>query len=245
MTPRSMPDADHTSTAREPSNWMRSLWTGRRSTPAPSRPSVIGNPIRLARRLLENGEHMMLVGDGARQFALEQGFEPCDPAALVIDRERDLWTQWRDRPDAALLDFATDAAMGTVSAVAFDTHGHLAAGTSTGGTLCKHPGRVGDSSLIGCGCYADHAAGAVSCTGLGEAIMRVVLAKTAIEHLRDGRSPADTARLCVQLLQERGRGAGGLIALNTDGTPGVAFTTSRMAYGYVAPDGSVVLSPDA
>src|SRR5580704_12016809 len=244
MTPRSMPDADHTSTAREPSNWMRSLWTGRRSTPAPSRPSVIGNPIRLARRLLENGEHMMLVGDGARQFALEQGFEPCDPAALVIDRERDLWTQWRDRPDAALLDFATDAAMGTVGAVAFDTHGQLAAGTSTGGTLSKHRGRVGDSSLIGCGCYADAEAGAVSCTGLGEAIMRVVLAKAAVEYLRAGLTPNEAARRSADHLRDRGRGNGGLIIIGTDGTPGFAFNTTRMAYGYVAPDDVFVVGTD-
>jgi beta-aspartyl-peptidase (threonine type) len=203
----------------------------------------IRNPIQLARRVLENGEQMMLVGDGARQFAQEQGLPLCDPTELIVDRERIAWEHWRGRPDAPLSDFITDQAMGTVGAVALDARGGLVAGTSTGGTLCKHPGRVGDSPLIGCGCYADRDAGAASCTGLGEAVMRVVLAKTAVERLRTGEHPGVTAEVCSRHLRDRGRGNGGLILLGADGTPAVAFTTSRMAYGYVAPDGSFVIGP--
>lgn len=134
--------------------------------------------------------------------------------------------------------------MGTVGAVALDDEGRLVAGTSTGGTLCKHPGRVGDSPLIGCGCYADSEAGAVSCTGLGEAVMRVVLAKTAVEYLRAGATPEAAARAGTRLLADRGRGNGGLIVLGTDGTPGVAFTTSRMAYAYRDADGRFVIGPE-
>jgi len=201
----------------------------------------VRNPITLARRILELGEHMMLVGEGARQFAAEQGLPLCDPSELVVERERAAWLEWRGRPDAGLSDFTTEHAMGTVGAVAIDSTGGLVAGTSTGGTLCKHRGRVGDSSLIGCGCYADAEAGGVSCTGLGEAIMRVVLAKTAVEYLRSGHTPREAARLSAGHLRLRGRGNGGLILIGADGTSGFAFNTTRMAYAYVAPDDSFVV----
>jgi beta-aspartyl-peptidase (threonine type) len=204
----------------------------------------VRNPITLARGVLETGEHMMLVGEGARQFAVEHDLPLCDPSELIVERERAAWLAWRDTPDAGLADFATGSAMGTVGAVAVDNTGGIVAGTSTGGTLCKHPGRVGDSSLIGCGCYADREAGAVSCTGLGEAIMRVVLAKTAVEYLRAGLTPDETARRSVDYLLQRGRGNGGLIILGADGTPGLAFNTTRMAYAYVAADGAFVVGTD-
>jgi L-asparaginase / beta-aspartyl-peptidase len=119
----------------------------------------------------------------------------------------------------------------------------LAAGTSTGGTLCKYPGRVGDSPLIGCGCYADSDAGAASATGEGEAIMRVVMAKTAVELLRARQSPRAAAQACVTLLGDRGRGTGGIILIDRTGAVGFAHTTSRMAYGYVTPTGELVV-PD-
>src|SRR3984893_30224 len=79
---------------------------------------------------------------------------------------------------------------GTVAAVAIDREGNLVAGTSTGGTCCKFPGRVGDSPLIGCGCYADAEAGGVSSTGHGEGIMKIVMAKMAVALLRDPPAPA-------------------------------------------------------
>jgi beta-aspartyl-peptidase (threonine type) len=133
--------------------------------------------------------------------------------------------------------------MGTVGAVAMDSRGNLFAGTSTGGTCCKHAGRVGDSPLIGCGCYADAEAGGVSCTGLGEAIMRIVMAKTAVEFLRAGKSPQAAAEASTRVLLERGRGTGGLILLDKSGSPGFAFNTARMAFGYVETDGAFVVAP--
>ncbi|HLP99821.1 MAG TPA: isoaspartyl peptidase/L-asparaginase, partial [Candidatus Limnocylindria bacterium] len=141
---------------------------------------------------------------------------------------------------------------GTVGAVAMDQSGNLFAATSTGGTCCKRPGRVGDSPLIGCGCYADREAGGVSCTGLGEAIMKIVMAKAAVELLRSNAAshqvvplqnssqPMDAAQAAVCLLAERGRGTGGLILLDRDGRPGFAFNTPRMAYGYVGEDSSLI-----
>src|SRR5262249_30017587 len=137
---------------------------------------------------------------------------------------------------------------GTVGAVAIDRDGRLFAATSTGSTCCKLPGRVGDSPLIGCGCYADSSAGGVSSTGYGEAIMKIVMAKTAVDFLRRdagaGRSRAAAASLAaedaVKLLARRGRGTGGLILLDSAGTPAWAFNTPRMAYGYVNPDGTLL-----
>ena len=126
-----------------------------------------------------------------------------------------------------------------------DRDGRLFAATSTGGTCCKLPGRVGDSPLIGCGCYADGEAGGVSSTGYGEAIMKIVMAKTAVDFLRRepevGRSrllAKRAAEEAIELLSRRGQGTGGLILLDASGNPAWAFNTPRMAYGYVHPGGS-------
>ncbi|MGB2636879.1 MAG: isoaspartyl peptidase/L-asparaginase, partial [Candidatus Acidiferrum sp.] len=102
-------------------------------------------------------------------------------------------------------------------------------------------GRVGDSPLIGCGCYADSETGAVSSTGYGEAIMKVVLAKTACDFLRPaGSNPTRAAQAAVQLLARRGNGTGGLILLDKDGNPGYAFNTPRMAYGLANPEAGFI-----
>ncbi len=182
----------------------------------------IRNPIRLARAILEKSEHMMIVGYGAEQFALENGIGLCDPKDLVVHREAALWTSLSGEL----------ANLGTVGAVALDRQGNLASGTSTGGTLYKFPGRVGDSALIGCGCYADNLVSAVSTTGHGESIMKVVLAKTANDFVAAGRSPQEAADEAVVLLTRRTGGRGGLIILDRDGHPGFAFSTSDMAYAY-------------
>jgi beta-aspartyl-peptidase (threonine type) len=219
----------------------------------------IRNPIRLARAVLEHCPHMMLVAEGAERFAKDRGIALCEPGDLVSDAELVAWQHCSQDKHAAAHHRGHE--QGTVGAVAIDAHGGLFAATSTGGTCCKLPGRVGDSPLIGCGCYADSTAGGVSCTGYGEAIMKIVMAKTATDLLRTGNgafcvsessrgssSPvshscaADTAmhvaREAVHLLAKRTHATGGLILLDCEGNPGFAFNTPRMAYGYVAPDGS-------
>lgn len=219
----------------------------------------IRNPIRLARAVLEHCPHMMLVGEGAERFARDRGFALADPEELISDAEREAWRHCsRDKHAAA---HHRGHEQGTVGAVALDAEGRLFAGTSTGGTCCKLPGRVGDSPLIGCGCYADSGVGGVSCTGYGEAIMKIVMAKTAVDLLRAGdgsfcvadssrdrskpwlaSSAADSAMLAarqaVHLLAQRTHSTGGLVLLDGEGNPGFASNTPRMAYAYVAPDGS-------
>ena len=215
------------------------------------------NPIQLARKVFENSPHMMLVGEGAERFATEQGVPLCAPEELVAEVERDAWLKCRNSKHAAAHHRGHE--QGTVGAVALDERGALFAATSTGGTCCKLPGRVGDSPLIGCGCYADSEVGGISCTGYGEAIMKIVMAKTAAEFLRHPAEletdPSQTlspkrfklgiatlaARASVQLLAARTKGTGGLILLDRNGNPGFAFNTPRMAYAYVQPDGSFVM----
>jgi beta-aspartyl-peptidase (threonine type) len=212
----------------------------------------IKNPIQLARKILENSPHMMLVAEGAERFAKDQGIKLCKPEELVSEAEREAWMKCMTDKHAA--EHHRGHEQGTVGAVAIDRDGNLFAATSTGGTCCKLPGRVGDSPLIGCGCYADSEAGGVSCTGYGEAIMKVVLAKTAVDLLRQRAICVDTpaasscdvstadmaAREAVHLFAKRTHATGGLILLDCHGNPGFAFNTPRMAYGFVAPDGSFV-----
>jgi beta-aspartyl-peptidase (threonine type) len=212
------------------------------------------NPIRLARRVLEKSDHIMLVAAGAEQFAAENGVPLCAPEELVTERARSAWRKRLEESRAPATSPASEP--GTVGAVALDTEGSLVAGTSTGGTCCKYPGRVGDSSLIGCGCYADAEAGGVSCTGYGEGIMKIVMAKMAVDLLHDPRVLAPhrkrpgsatiaqaIADACVRKLEHRAHAAGGLILLDREGRPAAAFNTPRMAYGFVNPDGTFKIAP--
>jgi len=213
----------------------------------------VKNPIRAARAILEKCPHMMLVAEGAERFASENGVALCKAEELVSEAEWDAWMKCKK--DAHAAEHHRGHEQGTVGAVALDREGRLFAATSTGGTCCKLPGRVGDSPLIGCGCYADSEAGGVSCTGYGEAIMKVVMAKSATDFLRaqdsavahtaDGRGSSGAmlaAKRAVDLLAARTKGAGGLILLDRHGEPGFAFNTPRMAYGYVEAGGTFITS---
>jgi beta-aspartyl-peptidase (threonine type) len=207
----------------------------------------IKNPVRLARKILESSPHMMMIAEGAERFAKEQGIRLCKPEELVSEAEWEAWMKCKQDRHAAAHHRGHE--QGTVGAVALDLDGRLFAATSTGGTCCKLPGRVGDSPLIGCGCYADSEAGGISCTGYGEAIMKIVMAKAAADFLRqpaDGEAPESTAmraaRRSTELLARRTHSTGGLILLDREGNPGFAHNTPRMAYGYVLENGSFRVS---
>ena len=195
----------------------------------------IRNPIRLAREVLEHCPHMMLVGEGAERFAQARGLPLCDADELIAESERRAWDECKEDEHAAEHHHGHE--QGTVGAVAIDASGALFAATSTGGTCCKLPGRVGDSPLIGCGCYADCEAGGVSATGYGEAIMKIVMSKTAVDFLRHCDA-SRSARETIALFAKKTCATAGLVLLDRNGNPGFAFNTPRMAYGYVAPDGS-------
>jgi beta-aspartyl-peptidase (threonine type) len=185
--------------------------------------SRVANPITLARHVLEDGVHALLIADGAHAFARSVGLPECDPTALVTDRQR------------RRLVARTADSRGTVGAVALDRHGTIAAATSTGGMLGKRPGRVGDSALIGSGTYADSTLGGVSCTGSGEAIIRVVLARRSLDYLKEADDPDYAAKVAVDLLVEEGRGEGGLILVDWRGRVGYAQSTTLMPVAWMSP----------
>jgi L-asparaginase / beta-aspartyl-peptidase len=180
--------------------------------------SGVKNPINLARRVLEDGRYILLAGEGALLFARQIGFPECVPESLIVESEKKRW----------------QSKHGTVGAVAFDSAGRLAVATSTGGIFNKLPGRVGDSPLIGCGTYAD-GYGAASCTGQGEAIMRLVLAKSAVDflHEADDIEGQTAARMAIAHLEERLQSTGGIILIDRSGKIGYARSTSHMPVCWV------------
>ena len=182
--------------------------------------SGVRNPISLARQILEAGRHSLFAGPGALARARELGVPLCDPAELVTEHQR--------RRLAALQ-------AGTVGAVALDRLGTIAAATSTGGMAGKLPGRVGDSALIGCGTYAESTLGGVSCTGDGEAIIRVTLARRALDILKSVGEPGHACEVALSVLVEEGRGQGGLILVDWRGRVGWARSTILMPVGYMSP----------
>jgi L-asparaginase / beta-aspartyl-peptidase len=192
------------------------------------------NPIHAARLVLDKSPHVYFVGTGAERFARQHGMSLCDNMELVIPREQERLYKAQADERAGLRDETFSGSLDshdTVGAVALDRHGNIAAGTSTGGTLNKAPGRVGDSSLIGCGCYADNHSAAVSLTGWGEPIMKLVLGKWAVDRVAAGASPEEAAREAIEYLFRRLGGHGGIILLGPDGRVGLAHNTPRMAWG--------------
>ena len=191
----------------------------------------IRNPIRAARKILSESPHVYFVAEGAERFAEEHGIELCDNKELVIPREverlRAFQAQAADQaPDL----FAPAISHDTVGAVALDRDGNSAAATSTGGTLNKAPGRLGDSSLIGCGCYADNESAAASLTGWGEPIMKLVLAKWAADRVLAGNLPEWVSQEAMNYLKARVNGHGGIILLDAKGHVGISHNTPRMAW---------------
>src|SRR6201996_5896652 len=178
------------------------------------------NPIRAARLVLDKSPHVYFVGVGAERFARQHGMALCDNMELVVPRERERLYKAQADELAGLPDMTFSGNLDshdTVGAVALDIDGNIAAGTSTGGTLNKAPGRVGDSSLIGCGCYAENQSAAVSSTGWGEKIMKLVLAKWAADRVQAKGSPDAVAQEAIFYLEKRLQGHGGMILLDQRG----------------------------
>jgi len=218
----------------------------------------VRNPVRAARKILSESPHVYFVGQGAERFAEEHGVEMCANEELVIAREVERLREYQAqqakiptlRPGSGQASraqnaremghptnpapgsemFAPEISHDTVGAVALDRNGNIAAATSTGGTLNKAPGRLGDSSLIGCGCYADNLSAAVSTTGWGEPIMKLVLAKWTADRVSAGNLPEWAAQEAMNYLKQRLNGHGGIIVLNAAGQVGIAHNTPRMAW---------------
>src|SRR5206468_11962540 len=190
----------------------------------------IANPVRAARKVLSESPHVYFVAEGAERFAQEHGIELCRNEDLIIPREIERLHAIQSGATQKENLFAPTISHDTVGAVALDSSGNIAAATSTGGTLNKAPGRLGDSSLIGCGCYADNQSAAVSTTGWGEPIMKLVLAKWAADRVASGNLPQWVAAEAMNYLKDRVNGHGGIIVLDSQGRFGLAHNTPRMAW---------------
>ncbi len=211
--------------------------------------SRVRRPLRAARAVMERSEHVLLVAAGAEAFAQACGLELVDPAFFSTEARR---TQLQhvlstdksmmDHDGAALVFLASNTLsapliesfkLGTVGAVALDSHGNLAAATSTGGMTNKRCGRVGDSALIGAGTYADNRTAAVSCTGTGEMFIRGVVAYDICARMAYGGQTLDAAthEVVMKTLPALG-GRGGLIAVDAQGNLSFPFNTGGMYRGH-------------
>ncbi len=212
---------------------------------------TIRNPVSAARAVMEKSPHVMMAGSGAEQFAREQGLEIVDPSYFYTeDRWKSLKNATREdsinklkkdtvKKGHGFGEFrytpsAVFGKYGTVGAVALDTHGNLAAATSTGGMTNKKFGRVGDSPIIGAGTYANNKTVAVSGTGWGEYFIRLVMAKTISDMMEFGKMKLVQAadEMIMKRLPALG-GDGGLIAVDKDGNIAMPFCTEGMYRGYV------------
>src|SRR5256886_1031036 len=187
------------------------------------------NPILAARRVCDDTPHVLLCGPGAEAFARECGIPEYPNEMLVTPRQRARWQELHALARKEGADEVRAGKIGTVGAVAVDAKGHVAACTSTGGTPYKRPGRVGDTPIVGAGTYADDHEAAASSTGLGEAILKITMARAACVRVRDGLSPREAAIAAVGLLKERAHGDGGIIVAGPDGRLGGAHNPARLS----------------
>ena len=194
---------------------------------------TVKNPVVLSRRVCDDSPHVLLAGPGADAFARECGIAEYPNTLLITPRALARFQELRARAKREGAD-SVRRGIGTVGSVAVDAQGRVAACTSTGGTPYKRPGRVGDTPIIGAGTYANDAEGAASSTGLGEAIVKVSMARAACFRMKEfGLSPLAAARFAVGLLRDRAEGEGGIIVAGPDGRLGWALNTPRMTRAFV------------
>jgi beta-aspartyl-peptidase (threonine type) len=202
----------------------------------------IKNPIRLARIVMEATDHVFVTGEGAEKLAEIFNLETADPFTELRMR---YWQELREKLMCGELDYLSKLhelvkshpqlfELGTVGAVARDKDKSVAAATSTGGFSLKFPGRIGDSPLIGCGTYADNEAGACSTTGIGEIAMKLVLAKSACDFMRNGKTALEAAESSIRLVNRRMRGGSmGLITVDMAGRIGAAHNSRNLCWAYM------------
>ncbi|PLC55515.1 beta-aspartyl-peptidase [Pollutimonas nitritireducens] len=216
--------------------------------------TIVRNPVLAAKAVMENSAHVFFVGEGAENFARSHGLELVDPSFFSTPARREQLEQvQRSGSGEMLLDHDAQALsfaplderrkLGTVGAVALDSHGNLAAATSTGGMTNKQPGRVGDAPLVGAGCYANNRSCAVSTTGTGEAFIRLVAAYDVSAQMEyGGATLVDAAESVVHEKLSKIGGSGGLIAVDAQGHVTMPFNTEGMYRGYIYPGQSPIVA---
>jgi L-asparaginase / beta-aspartyl-peptidase len=196
----------------------------------------IAHPISLARLVMERTHHVMLVGGGAEKFAQSQGIEMVPNSYFIMLSRRQKYEQWRLQHSSA-----ASGHLGTTGAIALDIHGNLAAGTTTGGTSWKLPGRVGDSPVLGAGTYASNALGcAVSSSGTGEYFMRDTIAADICHRMAYLYQTVDEAAdFVIHTELEAQHGDGGVIVLDRSGHFAAVFNTHAFWRGSIGRDGQI------
>jgi beta-aspartyl-peptidase (threonine type) len=206
----------------------------------------IKNPVRLARIVMEETDHVFVVGEGAEKLAKIFRLERRNPIS-------ELRSKYHEQQIKSLLDKKFELPklaelvkshpeffeLETVGAVALDNGGNVAAATSTGGFPLKLPGRIGDSPSIGCGTYADNETGACSATGVGEIAMRLVLAKTVCNYIEDGRTAQEATEQAIKLVNKRitaTYNSMGLIAIDAHGRIGASHNSPNLCWAYLTPE---------
>ena len=197
---------------------------------------AFANPVRIAKAALEDGRHVLYAGAGARKFAVDNGFDPAEDAALITDLARERLAALQD---GSTTDLGPEWAGGTVGAVACDGGGRIAAATSTGGTVGKRVGRIGDTPVLGAGTYADDGGGA-SATGVGEQIMRFCLAQRAVSLMQQGIPADEAARAVMAAFDRRLASHAGIILLDSRGQVGIARNTATMTHAVARRGQSIV-----
>ena len=187
------------------------------------------NPISLARAVMTDSQHVLLSREGADQSSLDHGLVQEAPAYFEIAERRRQVEELRARPESEQFD--VHLKYGTVGAVAVDTAGHVAAATSTGGLTGKRWGRIGDTPIIGAGCFADDRACAVSSTGAGEYFLRIGVAHEIAARMKFGGESAQTAADAVMGEVKALGGTGGVIVVAPDGSGAFSFNTPGMYRG--------------
>jgi isoaspartyl peptidase/L-asparaginase-like protein (Ntn-hydrolase superfamily) len=191
----------------------------------------IRNPVSVARKVMDTTRHVLLAGDGALQFARQNGFKEQD---LLTDAARERWLSWKRglNPDDNWLDQSHD----TVTMLCLDRAGDLAGACSTSGLAMKIHGRVGDSPILGAGLYVDNEVGAAGATGVGELVLRTLASFTVVEFMRQGLRPSEACRAAFERMCEKIPEARhtqeALIAINKQGEVGCATNSDGFTFYY-------------
>jgi beta-aspartyl-peptidase (threonine type) len=207
----------------------------------------IANPVQLARLVMSESEHVLLISEGAMRFA-DHCNMPRVPDSYFLTPDRIAQLEQARLHNKMMLDHdaseedSEDQKYGTIGAIARDPNGNLAAATSTGGIVNKRMGRVGDSPIIGAGVYADNETCAVSATGYGEEFMRSVLAKTISDYVyMKDMDAAQATQAGIDYLTRKVRGRGGVIVIDNHGNCASGFTTKKMIHGWIEHGGEPVV----
>ena len=180
----------------------------------------IENPISVARKVMEDTPHVMMVGNGAFKFAIEKGFEKKN---LLTPEAKETWLKWKESEDLKKPEINSEN-HDTIGQLAMDKDGNLSGACTTSGWAYKLPGRVGDSPIIGAGLFVDNEIGAACATGMGEAVIRIAGSHTVVELMRHGHSPDEACKLAVERIQKKHKDITGLqvgfIAMNKNGEVG-------------------------